>query len=65
MKEIFKKFENHLPTPLIDDMSQVCKIDYNLMHFQKFANTKKNSVKMGLENNLLCTSILEFTSNRD
>ena len=41
MKEIFKKFENHLSTPLIDDMSQVCKINYNLMHFQKFANTKK------------------------
>ena len=30
-------------------MFQVCKINYNLRHFQKFANTKKNLVKMGLE----------------
>ena len=30
-------------------MFQVCKINYNLGHSQKIANTKKNSVKMGLE----------------
>ena len=48
MKEIYK-FENNLSPPLIDDMFQVRKINYNLRHFQKFANTKKNSVKMGLE----------------
>ena len=30
-------------------MFQVRRINCNLMHFQKFANTKKNSVKMGLE----------------
>ena len=33
---------------LIDDMFQVRKIYYDLRHFQKIANTKKNSVKMGL-----------------
>ena len=45
MKEIYK-FENDLCPPLIDDMFQVCKINYDLRHFQKIANTKKNSVKM-------------------
>ena len=30
-------------------MFQVCKINYNLRHFQKFANIKKNSVKMDLD----------------
>ena len=39
-------FSSHL---LIDDMFQVRKINYNLRHFQKIANTRKNSVKMGLE----------------
>ena len=48
MKEIYK-FENDLSLPLIDDMFQVRKINYNLRHFQKLANTKKNSAKMGLE----------------
>ena len=48
MKEIYK-FENNLSPPLIDDMFQVWKTNYNLRHFQKFTNTKKNSVKMGLE----------------
>ena len=48
MKEIYK-FENDLSPPLIDDMFQVCKINYDLRHFQKIVNTKKNSVKMGLE----------------
>ena len=48
MKEIYN-FENNLSPPLIDDMFQVSKINYNLRHFQKFTNTKKNSVKMGLE----------------
>ena len=48
MKEIYQ-FENNLSPPLTDDMFHVRKINYNLSHFQKFANTKKNSVKMGLE----------------
>ena len=48
MKEIYK-FENNLSAPLIDDMFQVRKINYNQRHFHKFANTKKNSVKMRLE----------------
>ena len=48
MKKLYK-FENNLTPPLIDDIFQVRKINYNLRHFQKFANTKKNSVKMGLE----------------
>ena len=48
MKEIYK-FENDLSPPLIDDMFQVRKINYDLRHFQKIANTKKNSAKMGLE----------------
>ena len=30
-------------------MFQVCKTSYNLRHFQKIANSKKNSVKIGLE----------------
>ena len=47
LKQIHK-FDNNL-LPLIDDMFQVCKTNFNLRHFQKFANTKKNSVKMGLE----------------
>ena len=42
-------FGNDLFPPLIDDMFQVRKINYNLRLFQKIANTKKNSVKMGLE----------------
>ena len=48
MKEIYK-FENDLWMPLIDDMFQVSKTNYNLRLFQKFSNTKKNSLKMGLE----------------
>ena len=48
MKGIYK-FENDLSPPLIDDMFQVRKINYDLRHFQKIANTKKNSTKMGLE----------------
>ena len=48
MNEIYK-FQNNLSPRLIDDMFQVRKINYNLSNFQKFANTKKNSVKMGLE----------------
>ena len=46
MKEIYK-FENDLSPPLIDDMFQVRKINYGLRNFQKIANTKRNSVKMG------------------
>ena len=48
MKEIYKS-KNDLSPPLIDDVFQVRKINYNLRDFQKIANTKKNSVKMGLE----------------
>ena len=48
MKDVYK-FENNLSLLLIDDMFQVRKISYNLMHFQNFSNTKKNSVKMVLE----------------
>ena len=48
MKEIYN-FEKNLSPPLIDDIVQVRKINYNLRHFQKLSNTKKNSVKMGLE----------------
>ena len=44
MKEIHK-VENDLFSPLIDDLFQTSKIDYNL---QKTVNTKKISVKMGL-----------------
>ena len=47
MKEIYK-FENDLSPPLIDDMFQVGKVNDDLRHFQKIANTKKSSVKMGL-----------------
>ena len=35
-------------------MFQVRKINYNLKHFQKFANTKKNSEKIGLETITYC-----------
>ena len=48
MKEIYK-FENDLSPPLIDDKFQVSKINYDLRNFQKIPNTKKNSVKMGLQ----------------
>ena len=48
MKEIFK-FGNDVSPPLIDHIIQVPKISYDLRHFQKIANTKKNLVKMGLE----------------
>ena len=48
MKKIYE-FENDLSPPLIDDMFQVRKINYDLRNFQKIANTKKNLVKMGLE----------------
>ena len=47
MKEVYN-FENNLSPLLIDGMFQVRKINYNLRHFQKFVNTKKNSVKMEL-----------------
>ena len=40
MKKIYK-FENSVSSPLIDDMFQVRKINFNLRRFQKFANTKK------------------------
>ena len=53
MKEIFM-FENNLSHPLIDDMFQVSKINYNIRHFQKIANTKKNSLKMSLETISYC-----------
>ena len=65
MKE-FYKFENNLSPLLIDDMFQVRKINYNLRHFQKFANTKKKLSKNGSrEDKLPCTSIMEFSSKRD
>ena len=35
--------------PLIDDMFQVRKINYNQRYFQTLANTTENSVKIGLE----------------
>ena len=70
MKEIYK-FENDLFPPLIDDMFQVRKINFNLRHFQKIANTKKDSVEMGLETisyrapqlwNLVSTEIKDASS---
>ena len=48
MKELYK-FENNLFPPLIDNIFQIRKLTYTLRHFQKFANTKEKSVKMGLE----------------
>ena len=48
MREIYK-FEKDLSPALIDAMFQVCKINYNLRYFQKIANTKQKSVKVGLE----------------
>ena len=64
MNEIYK-FQNNLSPPLIDDMFQVRKINYNLRHFQKIANTKKLSKNGYRDNNLPCTSIMELSSNRD
>ena len=65
LKEIYK-FENDLSPPLIDDMFQVRKINYNLRHFQKIANTKKKLRKnWSRDNTLSCTSIMELSSNRD
>ena len=45
MKEICK-LENDLSPPLIGDMFQVRKINYNLRPFQKITNINKNSVKI-------------------
>ena len=65
MKEAYK-FENNLSSPLIDDKFQVCKINSNLGHFQKIANTtKKLSKNMSRDNILPCASIIELSSNRD
>ena len=52
MKEIYE-FENDLSPPLIDDMFQVRKINYDLRHFQKTANTKKKLSKNGPRANIL------------
>ena len=41
--------EISLIPPLIDDMFQVRKINYNQRYFQTLANTTENSVKIGLE----------------
>ena len=46
MKEMYK-FENNLSSPLVDDMFQSLKINYNLRHFKKFANTNKKLSKNG------------------
>ena len=66
MKEI-SKFENNLSPQLIDDMFHICKINYN--HFgisKKSQILKKKLNKNGSrDNNLPCTSITEFSSDRD
>ena len=54
MKEIYKS-KNDLSPPLIDDVFQVRKINYNLRNFQKIANTKKNC-KNGSGDNALIFS---------
>ena len=46
MKEMYK-FENNLSSPLVDDMFQSRKINYNLRHFKKFENTNKKLSKNG------------------
>ena len=46
MKEMYK-FENNLSSPLVDNMCQSRKINYNLRHFKKFANTNKKLSKNG------------------
>ena len=64
MKEIYK-FENDLSPPLTDDMFQVRKINYDLRHFQKIANTKKKLSKNGPRGNILpCASTMELSPNR-
>ena len=50
MKEIYK-LENNLSSPVIADMFQVYKINSNLRHFKKFANTKKKLRKNGSRDN--------------
>ena len=47
MKEIYKFRKQSISTLI--HMFQVRKINYDLGHFQKIPNTKKNSVKIGLE----------------
>ena len=60
------KLENNLSPPLICDMLQVRKINYNLSHFQKIGNTKKKLSKNRSRDNILpCTAIMELSSNRD
>ena len=64
MKEIYK-FENDLSPPLTDDMFQVRKINYDLRHFQKIANTKKKLSKNGPRDNILpCASTMELSPYR-
>ena len=43
------KFRNDLSPPLIDDMFQVRKNNFNLRYFQKIESDKKSSVKIDLE----------------
>ena len=59
MKEIYK-FENDLSPPLIGDIFHVRKKIYDLRHFQKIANTKKNSVKLGLETTMETSKRLNY-----
>ena len=40
MKEIYN-FKNYLSSPLVDDVLQVPKINYNVKYFQHISNTKK------------------------
>lgn len=39
MKEIYN-FKNYLSSPLVDDVLQVPKINYNVKYFQHISNTK-------------------------
>ena len=59
MKKIYE-FKNNLFAPLIDDMSQVPKINSNLRQILKIICKNEST-----DNNLLCASIMELSFNRD
>ena len=50
MKEVYK-FKNYLFPPIVSNLFQIRKNVYKLQNSQQLDNSKKNTVKMGLETN--------------
>ena len=62
MKEIYN-FKNYLSSPLVDDVLQVPKINYNVKYFQQIL--KKHSKNRSRDNTLSSASVMELIYNRD